>query len=80
MWHFGDGMGWWMLFGGVWMMLFWAAVIGLVVWLVIRLTRRRGPNERGNGRRTPLEIARERYARGEISREEFEQIRKDLST
>jgi putative membrane protein len=80
MWHFGDGMGWWMLFGGAWMMLFWAAVVGLVVWLVIRLTRRSDTNGRDDGRRTPLEIARERYARGEISREEFEQIRKDLST
>ena len=77
---FGDGMGWWMVFGGVWMILFWAAVIGLVVWLVIRLTRRGGTSDRGDGRRTPLEIARERYAKGEISREEFEQIRKDLST
>ena len=80
MWQFGDGMGWWMVFGGIWMTLFWGAVIGLVVWLVIRLSRRAGRSDRSDGRRTPLDIARERYARGEISREEFEQIRKDLST
>ena len=29
-------------------------------------------------RRTPLEIAKERYARGEISRDEYEAIRQDL--
>jgi putative membrane protein len=28
--------------------------------------------------RTPLEILKERYARGEISREEYDQMRRDL--
>ena len=30
------------------------------------------------GRQTPLEILQARYARGEISREEYEQMRRDL--
>ena len=78
MWYWGDGMGWWMLFGGLWMLLFWGGIIALIVWAIIRLTRR-GDSGSGNFRKTPLDIARERYARGDLSKEEFEQIKKDLS-
>lgn len=75
MWHFGDGMGWWMFSGGAWMFVLSAVVIGLIVWAVITLSRRNGLRERDGA----LRIARERYARGEISREEFEQVNRDLS-
>lgn len=70
-----DGVAWfWMLGGLVWMVIFWGAIIALVVWAVSRLTRREATPRSDSA----LEIARQRYARGEISREEFEQIRQDL--
>jgi putative membrane protein len=78
MWHMWDipaGMGWWMAFGGVWMVIFWGGLIALIVWGITRLTRRNGSSSKHN----PVNMAKERYARGEISREEFEQIKKDLS-
>jgi putative membrane protein len=79
MWHVGDGMGWWMLWGGLMMLLFWGAIIALVVWAVQSLGHREeAPGQPSAPRRTPLDIARERYARGDISREEFEQIKRDL--
>ncbi len=81
MWHSVDGMGWWMLWGGLMMVIFWGAIIALAVWAIQSLSgraERPGPAA-GPSSRTPLEIAKERYARGEISREEFEQIRKDLT-
>ncbi|MFH1169245.1 MAG: SHOCT domain-containing protein [Chloroflexota bacterium] len=73
-----DGMGWWMMFGGVWMLIFWGGLIALIVWVVLKLTRgSRGGGGGGDG--SALDIARQRYAKGEISREEFEQLKKDLS-
>ena len=78
MWNWWDlpaGMGWWMGFGVIWMVLFWVGLIALIVWVIKKLTG----GSVTTSRNTPLDIARERYAKGEISREEFEQIRKDLS-
>ena len=73
-----EGIGWWPVVGGVFMLLFWGGIIALVIWGISRMTRGRGsgPASREGG---PLDIAKDRYARGEISREEFEQIKKDLS-
>jgi len=64
-------------FGG-WMMIVWIIIIGLIVWGVIALTRHAGKGPGDGERRNPLDIARERYAKGEITREEFERIKKDL--
>ncbi|GAI32982.1 unnamed protein product, partial [marine sediment metagenome] len=74
-----EGMGWWMIFGGVWMLVFWGLVIALVVWGIKRLTEHRRSGLGTTEKRDPLDIAKERYARGEISKEEFEQIKKGLS-
>lgn len=82
MWHAGDGMGWWMLWGGLMMLLFWGAIIALIVWAIQTVTRRDSsqtyPSHTGPSGQTPLGIAKERYARGEISREEFQRIKGDL--
>ena len=75
MWEIPSGMGWWMGFGGLWMILFWGGVIALIVWVIKKLTERSDSSPRHN----PLDAAKERYARGEITREQFEQIKKDLA-
>jgi putative membrane protein len=76
MWGYGPGMGWWMLFGGIIFVLFWGAIIALIVWVVRRIGR--DTSVSSTGRNTPLEIAKERYARGEITKEQFDQIKRDL--
>ena len=69
----GWGVGWWWLLMPIGMIIFWGGVIALIVWAIRQFSEGRG----GGG--SAIEIARGRYARGEISREEFEQIRRDLA-
>jgi putative membrane protein len=64
-------MGWWMIWGMLMMLLFWGGLAALIVWGISSLVGR-------DQRSDPLEIAKERLARGEISHEEFERIRSAL--
>ena len=75
MWDIPVGMGWWTACGGLWMLIFWGGLIALIVWGIMRLTKRSNSAPKHD----PLDVAKGRYARGEISREEFEQIKNDLS-
>jgi putative membrane protein len=74
-WHWGTAGGWWMWAG---MVLFWALLLGGGAWLLVTLLRRDRQPDTGIGGNRALEILRERYARGEITREEYESMRRDL--
>lgn len=68
------GMGW---FGmGFGMLIFWLIVIILFVALV-RWIADQGRGSRESASRA-LDILKERYAKGEITKEQFEQMKKDL--
>ena len=72
----GWGMGW---FGMIFMMIFWilliVGMIFLIKWL-IQSTRHDKAGVSDSGR--AFEILKERYARGEIDKDEFESKKKDL--
>lgn len=66
---------------GGWMFfhfLFWILIIIGVVLLIVWLVRQPGRYDRGHGEESPLDILRKRYVRGEISKEEFEKMKKDI--
>ena len=75
MWQFGDGMWWWIIFGVLFMVIFWGGLIALIVWTMTKLNRRGETTQK----HSLLDVVRERYAKGEISKDEFEQLKKDLS-
>lgn len=75
----GDG-GYGMGFGGPFMIFIWiliiVAIVALIAWLIGQTSR--GREDRGGESDRALEILQQRYAKGEIDREEFEQKRQDL--
>lgn len=77
----GDMMGWgWGWFGVVHMVLWWFLIIlGIVVLAKWLFGGGPGPG-RGAVEQRALEILAERYARGEIDKQEFEQKRKDITS
>jgi len=76
----GSGWGWGhMIFGGFMMILFWGAIIALVVLLVRWLGGGPTHGPASPRHRTPLEILQERFAKGEIDKEEYEERRRLLS-
>ncbi|MCX7668189.1 MAG: SHOCT domain-containing protein [Atribacterota bacterium] len=62
-------------FAGVTMGFVWVVLIVGILYFLIRTAGER----RTEYREDPLEILKRRYARGEISREEYEQMKKDLT-
>lgn len=72
------GWGWGhMMFGSLMMVVFWGLVIFLVVFMVRRVAGDSGEGRYAVSKNPSLEILKERFARGEIEKDEFE-IRKQL--
>ena len=69
--HWGQ-YGWGM---GIFMIIFWAFVIFGIVYVIQAVSRRDGNTGKGE---TPLDILKKRYAKGEITKEQFEQMKDDL--
>lgn len=67
--------------GGMWFgWIFWIVILVIIIWAVVQFTNRNQQNNRlnSNSEETPLEILKKRYAKGEISKEEYEEIKKNL--
>lgn len=73
-------MGW----GGMWFgWIFWLIIIAVIVWAVVTISRnvqRSGQTQDPSRTESALDILNKRYARGEISRAEFEQMKKDIQS
>lgn len=66
----------WFPFMGFLMMLFWLIVLIAIAYLVYRLVA--GGEGAIKPRKTAVETLNERYARGEISREDYLRMKEDI--
>lgn len=82
-----DGRDWWhpawgwghMMFGGLMMIVFWGGVILLIALLFRWIGGGRDDGRHGTSSRlTALDILKERFAKGEIDKQEYEERRKCL--
>ncbi|MFH1283810.1 MAG: SHOCT domain-containing protein [bacterium] len=64
-------------YGGMFMWLLFLIAVGVIIYLVFQSTKTK--NLDVASREAPLDIAKRRYAKGEITQEEFERIKKDLN-
>ncbi len=60
------------------MLLNLAVVVG-IVWLIVWAVRRFSGGTLGSRSESPREILRARYARGEVTREQYQQMLQDLN-
>ena len=80
--NFGFGMMNGFGFGGIFTILFWIVIIGLGVWLVSSLVSRTNSQPPSNNPALPesaLDILKKRYARGEITKEQYDTMRRDVT-
>ncbi len=74
-WYNGWDGGWHM----GWMMLIWPIVIGALVYVFVKAgASQQSGNDGASGGKTPEELLKERYAKGEIGREDYLQALEDL--
>lgn len=71
----GPGMFFW---GLIWLFFLIFVIVG-GIWIIQGAVRRRDFTERGGTSDRAIAILKERYARGEINKEEFEERKRDLA-
>ena len=64
--------------GGIFMWLIFLALAGFIVCIFVIQPRKSGESGGGQPKETPLDILKKRYARGDITKEEFENLKKDI--
>jgi putative membrane protein len=78
--HIWHPRGWWHVmwfgFGGALMWVVYIALVALVIYLLVRSAKSK-PSE-SSLTETPMDILKKRYAGGDITKKEFDKIKKDL--
>lgn len=69
---FGFGYG----YGGIFMGILFLVLLGVVINLIVQNVRLK--NETGQRQESPIDILKKRYAKGEITKEDFDRMKSEL--
>lgn len=72
----GMGMGNFGFGGMIFMSIFWIAFLGLIIWLIYQLIIKNKTNSTNS--KDSINIVKERYAKGEITKKEYLEMKKEL--
>jgi putative membrane protein len=70
--HYGFG------YGGMFMWIIFLIVIGLLIYFIVQAQKTKGHMPTQN--ESPMDILKKRYAKGEINKEDFDRMKRDLET
>lgn len=68
--HYGFG------YGGMFMWILFLIVVGLLIYFILQAQR--GKDQTSTDGESPLEILKRRYAKGEITKDQYDNMRKDI--
>ena len=68
--HYGFG------YGGMFMWIIFPVVIGVLIYFIVQAQKTKGQTPTQN--ESHMDILKKRYAKGEIAKEEYERMKKDL--
>ena len=75
-WENGHMMNYGFGYGGMFMWLIFIIVLGVAIYFIVQASKSK--NVAGQGQDTPLDIIKRRYAKGEITKEEFDRMKKEV--
>jgi putative membrane protein len=68
------------MFGGMWFTgIFWLVVLILIIWFIVNQLNKGKQDSQTSGQESAMDILKKRFAKGEITKEQYEQMKKDLS-
>jgi len=75
-WEYGHMMNYGFGYGGMFMWIIFLIILGVAIYFIVKALNAKDISTQGQD--TPLNILKMRYAKGEITQEEFERMKKDL--
>jgi len=66
--------------GGMWYgWIFWLVILAVIGWVIFNQMNKNKRNIKSQQQESALDVLKKRYAHGDIDKEEFERMKKDLT-